>query len=167
MKQNKLILNKPLQGNSIEFLSDAIRAFQKGGGLNKNSLKSSTKELGPLFLKFLWVRDQAHIFHWQTKLNAQHVILGDFYEEYLNELDELAESIFGQTGHTCSIGEGTIKLVDYSESNLQNYLKEITNIFTVEFTKYFPNTTENIALYHILGDLLEVINKLKYLISQK
>jgi len=158
---------KHKDGGSLEFLSSAIKTFREGGMADRKLERSGYKDLGPLFLKFLWVRDQAHVFHWQTKLNSHHVILGDFYEEYLEELDELAESIFGQTGHICSVGEGIIKLTDYSEQSVQSYLKEVTNIFTTEFPKYFPNTTENTGLYHVLGDLIEVINKLKYLMAQK
>lgn len=161
---NKLKLKS--KNNSIEFLEPLIKAYREGGAASKLE-KKNYKELGPLFLKFLWVRDQAHIFHWQTKSNSQHVILGDFYEDYLEELDELAEVIFGQTGHTCSVGDGVLKLMDYSEENLQKYIREITTIFTYEFPMYFPDINENIAIYHILGDLLEVINKFKYLMSQK
>jgi len=53
MKHNKLILNNSLQKSSIGFLSEAIKTFQKGGGLNRKSPMSRTKDLGPLFLKFL------------------------------------------------------------------------------------------------------------------
>lgn len=159
--------NKNIIGNNkeIEFLLPAIKAFREGGMAKKLERKGS--DLGPLFVKFLWVRDQAHIFHWQTKSNSEHVTLGQFYEDYMEELDELAESVFGQSGYVCSVGNQSIKLVDYSKENITKYLDEITNIFTQEFQSYFPNTQTNVGLYHILGDIVEVINKLKYLLSQK
>ena len=154
---------------NIDFLKPSIQKFKMGGGLgNKNDeCVEADNDFGKLMLKFLWVRDQAHIFHWQTKLNAEHVTFGDFYEEYLGELDELAESIFGKKGDTFSIGKGAIKLVDYSDSNIKMYLEKVTNVFTKEFPEYFEKNNDNIGLYHTIGDILELISKLKYLLSQK
>lgn len=150
-----------IKSKSIEFLKPAIKAFREGGQIVKYN------DLGPFFIKLLWVRDQAHIFHWQTKLNSEHAILGDFYEEYLNELDALAESIFGQRGYVCSVGDNTIKLKDYSKENIKKYIREVSDIFNIEFHKYIPDTKENIAQHHILGDLLEIVNRFKYLMSQE
>lgn len=125
------------------------------------------KNISDLFIKFLWVRDQAHIYHWQTKTNSHHVNLGEFYENYLEKIDELAESIFGKTGKTFTINGETIKLNNFSEDNFKDYLKNITNLFNVEFKKTFPNNNDNVDVYNTLGDILEIINKLKYLSSQK
>ena len=153
-----------------DFLTPLIKQYKSGGDILddfEKGLNTNSKNLSDLFIKFLWVRDQAHIFHWQTKLNSQHVILGDFYDNYLDEIDELAESIFGKSGETFKLGKCKIELVDYSDFNLKKYLDDITFLFTKEFKLYFPNTTENIDLYHIIGDILELVNKLKYLLSQK
>jgi len=134
---------------------------------DEEAIAKADDNLGTLILKFLWVRDQAHIFHWQTKLNSHHVILGDFYESYIDELDELAENLFGKSGGTFTLGSGEIKLVDYSDENLSSYLDETTRIFDEEFVKYFPKTAENEGIYHVLGDVMEEINKVKYLLSQE
>ena len=147
-----------------------IKQYKSGGNVLdslEKGMNNNSKDLSELFIKFLWVRDQAHVFHWQTKLNAEHVILGQFYDDYLDEIDELAESIFGKYGKTFEVGKYKIELVDYSEINLKKYLDELTFLFTKEFKLYFPNTIENIDLYHIIGDILELVNKLKYLLSQK
>ena len=93
--------------------------------------------------------------------------LGAFYEEYLSELDELAEVIFGKTGKTFTIGDGSINLSDYSDKNLSMYLEKTSKVFMKDFPKIFPNNNENIDIYHIVGDILEVINKMRYLMSQK
>jgi hypothetical protein len=128
---------------------------------------SSTKDFGNLIIKFLWVRDQAHIFHWQTKSNSHHVALGEFYESYLEELDKLAESIFGKTGKTFTVGTHKIELVDYSGDNLKKYLTNVCDLFEKEFIEYFPNKFLNLGIYNILGDIVKLINKLKYILSQK
>lgn len=131
-------------------------------------LATSSDSSGEFFLKMLAVRDQAHIFHWQTKSNSHHTILGEFYESYLDELDEFVENIFGVTGKTFTVGNGEIKLVDYNDSNLKSYLIEAENLFTVEFQKLYPESDKkNLGLHHIVGDLIEEIGKLKYLLSQK
>jgi len=157
---------------NISFLHPMIEKFQMGGGLLKKEDKKETcasadNDYGTMFLKFLWVRDQAHIFHWQAKMNSHHVILGSFYEDYLEELDELAETIFGKTGKTFTIGSGTMNFKDYSEENLKMYLQKVPMIFGEYITKQFPNIPENAGIYHVIGDILEVINKMRYLMSQK
>lgn len=153
-----------------DFLMPLIKQYKSGGNVLdslEKGMNNNSKDLSELFIKFLWVRDQAHVFHWQTKLNTEHVTLGQFYDDYLDEIDELAESIFGKYGKTFEVGKYKIELVDYSEINLKKYLDELTFLFTKEFKLYFPNTIENIDLYHIIGDILELVNKLKYLLSQK
>ena len=82
-------------------------------------------------------------------------------------LDELAESIFGKRGSTFTIGKGIINFVDYSKENLKMYLDRIASVFTKDFPQYFPESKENVGLYHKIGDILELISKLKYLLSQK
>lgn len=151
MKQNK---------TNIDFLMPLIEKFKSGGSLN-------TDKCGDFILKALWVREQAHVFHWQIKSNSHHVALGDFYNDYLDELDELVEGIIGSTGKVFSIGNGSIQIVDYSESNLKSFLEKLTSLFTSEFQKTFPETLENKGIYHTIGDILELISKLKYLLSQQ
>lgn len=152
--------------NSLQIVNDIVAKYKYGNKIYIGKL-SLHSDMSDLFMDFLWIRDQAHVFHWQTKSNSQHVILGEFYENYLEELDELAESIFGKTGKTCQVGKGTIQLVDFSDDNLKNYLNKVTEIFNIKFKKVFPEMPENTDLYHIYGDIMELINKLKYLISQK
>lgn len=94
-------------------------------------------------------------------------MLGDFYEEYLEELDELAEGIFGQSGQTFTLGKGRIDLMDYSPENVLMFLNKAGEIFQSEFPMQFPNVPLNLGLYHTVGDILELINKAKYLNSQK
>lgn len=108
------------------------------------------------------------MFHWQTKINSHHVSLGEFYEEYIDELDELVESILGKVKEIPTVGMGTINLMDYSPANLNLYLSKVEMLFTEDFAKHFDkNSTENIGLYHTVGDILELISKLKYLLKQK
>jgi hypothetical protein len=57
--------------------------------------------------------------------------------------------------------------MDLSDQNLKTYLDVTLEILTIKFESLFPNTTENLDVYHTLGDLLELFNKLKYLLQRK
>ena len=43
-------------------------------------------------------RNQAHLMHWKTKSYAEHVALGDFYDETIEILDKLVECYQGNFG---------------------------------------------------------------------
>jgi len=154
---------------TTDFLTPLIKQYQIGGKIKKYNGECvvADNKLGELILKLLWVRDQAHIFHWQTKANAQHIILGEFYTEFLDEVDELVEGIFGVTGELFTIGAGSMNFVDFSEENLKEFLMKTTNIFNKDFSNNFEKNKENDGLYHTVGDILQIIAKLKYLLSQK
>jgi hypothetical protein len=64
------------------------------------------------------------------------------------------------------LGTGKMELMDYSEENLKNYLDKVTMIFEEKFQQFFPNNDKNLGIYHVLGDVLELVGKLKYLLSQ-
>ena len=63
-------------------------------------------------------RNQAHIEHWNTKSYAEHVALGDFYEEVIDLVDEFVECYQGKFGLV-----GKVKLVPSTQS-LCEMLKE-------------------------------------------
>lgn len=46
----------------------------------------------------LSTRDCAHLNHWHTSSYAEHVALGDFYEDLLDKLDEYVECYQGKYG---------------------------------------------------------------------
>ena len=43
-------------------------------------------------------RNIAHISHWKTKKCAEHIALGDFYEEVITLLDDVVECYQGMFG---------------------------------------------------------------------
>lgn len=125
----------------------------------------ATNPMAALFVKLLWTRDQAHIFHWQTKSFAQHEALGEFYEGFIEMADELAETIMGKRGRF-SMGTlgATITLEDYSDIALQGYITECCNFFEEEITTII-SPEENDAIYNIVDDIKTALNKIKYLIT--
>ncbi len=51
-----------------------------------------------LITRTFQARDIAHRAHWATKSYAQHVALGDFYDEVIDKIDDIVESYQGQFG---------------------------------------------------------------------
>lgn len=157
------------KSKNYQAVMDIIQQYAKGGQMEsstKTECATSSNDYATFFLKCLWIRDQAHIFHWQTRDNAKHVILGEFYDSYLEELDELIEGIFGVTGTTFKLTSGTLNLMDYSPENLQTFIEKASKVFNVEATEICPEIKQNLGLSHTLGDVVETINKLKYLLAQ-
>jgi DNA-binding ferritin-like protein len=126
---------------------------------------TADNEYGQFIVKLLAVRDQSHIFHWQTKSFAMHKAFGKFYEEYLELIDELVESIMGLKGRPV-IGNATIEITDYSPlalsefldktyDTLSNHLKEVLSDFDVD------------EIFDQAKLILLQIDKLKYLLTLK
>lgn len=147
-----------------EFISSLLKKYSLGGEVKENK---STASLGDLVLKLLWIRSQATVFHWQTDSGSVHESLNRFMGDYSWQLDKLVESILSKSDRNFSVEQGSIKLVNYSKENLDKYLVDITEVFTKEVPKHFKDTLENSGLYHTLGDILEIISTLKYLLKQK
>ena len=51
-----------------------------------------------LIAKVFMARNNTHIAHWKTKSYAEHVALGDFYDETIEILDKLVECYQGNFG---------------------------------------------------------------------
>ena len=59
------------------------------------------EQFGILIGTLLQSRNQAHIYHWQTKgmgSYAAHTALGTYYEEIVDLVDSLVESVQGRYG---------------------------------------------------------------------
>ena len=129
--------------------------------INEN-LGTAQNEFGAFFVKMLAVRDQGHIFHWQTRSFAQHQAFGDFYEDYLDFVDALAESIMGVKERPI-IGNATISLVDYSDNSIKKYLEEAYQLFTVEVKTVINE--KYVEIYNMIEEITALIHKLKYLLT--
>jgi hypothetical protein len=136
-----------------------IETFQNF--LNEN-LGTAQNEFGTFFVKMLAVRDQGHIFHWQTYSYARHKAFGNFYDDYLDFVDKLAESIMGIKQRPI-IGNATITLVDYSDVAIKQYLDEAYNLFTVDIKGVVEPTY--VEIYNIIEEITALIDKLRYLLT--
>jgi hypothetical protein len=121
--------------------------------------------LAKLALSLLAIRDQAHMFHWQTMSYEQHVAFGEFYEDFAEKMDELMENIMGK-GERPAFTEGTITLVGHSDDEVLQFSNTIENVLNIELPNVVP-AEGNDEIYNIVDEILAMVNKLKYLLTLK
>lgn len=121
--------------------------------------------LSELFVDMLRLRDQSHIFHWQTYSHSEHNALSEYYESYLDLVDDLAEMIMGALKERPSVSNQTIELVDYSDRALQDYLVDARNVFDINAKEVIPE--EYSEIHNKIEEIVELIDKLAYLITLK
>lgn len=114
------------------------------------------------FSKLFESREMAHIYHLQTKGEegsyAKHMALGSYYEDVLEEIDDLIETCQGQHGiienYDIIDTSNTTKMdvVEYFE-NLGNYLTE---------EKYNAIDEKDTHLHSILDNIICLVYKTLY-----
>lgn len=118
---------------------------------------------GSFFVAMLGLRDQAHIFHWQTESFAQHSAFGGFYDAYLILVDKLSESLIGIHGRP-SFMEAEIELSGYSEENIAMFLEKAYALFLGQGTELVGGNSE---IKNIIDEIIAELDKLKYLLTLK
>lgn len=119
-------------------------------------------QFGNFALKLLAARDQAHVFHWQTKSYSQHIAFGEFYESFLDNVDELVESIMGILERP-RFGEASITLRDYSEGAMAEFLQTLYELINEEIKLTIDPMHEEV--YDLSRVITAQVDKLKYLLS--
>jgi DNA-binding ferritin-like protein len=139
-----------------------IKSFSDFINEGFNADTPSGNDLGNFALKLLAARDQAHIFHWQTKSYARHEAFGEFYEDFLTNVDDLVESIMGIIERP-SFGQATITLKDYSEGAIAEFFESLYRVINEEIKIVIDPMHEEI--YDLSRVITSQIDKLKYLLS--
>ena len=121
--------------------------------------------LSDLFVDMLALRDQSHIFHWQTYSHSQHVALGEYYDKYIDLVDDLAEMIMGALQERPSVEGQVIELHDYSERALSDYLVSAREVFDNHAKEVIPEAYSEI--HNKIEEVVELIDKLSYLLTLK
>jgi len=118
---------------------------------------------GSFFIAMLGLRDQTHVFHWQTESYAQHMAFGGFYDAYLVLVDKLAEALIGIHGRPTFM-EAEIELNGYTEENVNLFFEEAYELFTGPGMQLAGEYGE---IKNIIDEILAEIDKLKYLLTLK
>lgn len=116
----------------------------------------------PDFVKsFLKILVQIRLFHWQTRSNAEHIALGDYYDSMSDLIDLFVESYQGRSGERVCLSDSTfassIDLVDYTEENMLSYNKEV-----YDFIQGLQAEIEDSQLDNILDEMKSTTDKLSY-----
>ena len=134
-----------------EFLNESFDAMTPNGD-----------DFGNFALKLLAARDQAHVFHWQTESFAQHEAFGKFYEEFLDNVDELVEAMMGIKERP-NFGDATISLKNYSEGAIEEFFQALYEVINDEIKLVIDPMHEEI--YDLARVITSQIDKLKYLLT--
>lgn len=123
----------------------------------------TSSPFGDFALKALQIRDQAHIFHWQTHSFAEHEAFGSFYEGYLEELDDLIEMIMGILDRP-RFGTSTIQVKDHSVEAITEFFNDCRLLFCEGLEKICDDDKHE-EIFDQARLVLARIDKLKYLLT--
>jgi uncharacterized protein (DUF608 family) len=141
-------------------MSKLIPNFQEF--INEAAKYTDDKSIAVLAMNGLSLRDQIHVFHWQTEVGDQHKALGDYYDDFLEQLDGLMEVVMGKYGRFSVKSVGTpAPLVDLKDVNVEEFVSSKVSIF-VEAKKIFAKDPE---ILNIIDEVIAEIQKLKYLLT--
>jgi hypothetical protein len=141
-------------------MSKLIPNFQEF--INEAAKYTGDRSIAVLAMNGLSLRDQIHVFHWQTEIGDQHKALGDYYDTFLEQLDGLMEVVMGKYGRFSVKSVGTpAPLVDLKDVNIEEFVESKVSIF-VEAKKIFSKDPE---ILNIIDEVIAEIQKLKYLLT--
>lgn len=114
--------------------------------------------IAQLISTLLASRTQAHIFHWQTQMEgsfAAHKALGEYYDEIVDQIDELVESYQGRHGIiTGFTGTSSFK----EDSNYVMYFEALSKYVETIRTKI----TQDSYIQNQVDEIVKLIETTKY-----
>lgn len=141
-------------------MSKLIQSFQEF--INEEAKYTDDRSIAVLAMNGLTLRDQIHVFHWQTEVGDKHKALGDYYEDFIEQLDGLMEVVMGKYGRFSVKSVGTpAPLVDLKDVDVEKFVDSKVSIF-VEAKKIFSKDPE---ILNIIDEVIAEIQKLKYLLT--
>lgn len=151
-------LSKPIMLNNFK------RTFDISTDKYAINEEVSLNQSHALIAKYgLSLRDQIHVFHWQTTVGDMHQALGEFYESFLDQMDNLMEVIMGKYGRISVKGAGPLApLVDLSDVNVEEFVNGYATLFENARDSLYKNDPE---IINIIDEIIASIHKLKYLLT--
>ena len=166
MKQFGFNSDPNIKAELREEIQAAVEEVLKRHDIVVEGFQAEAEEpLAKLALSLLAIRDQAHMFHWQTLSYEQHIAFGEFYEDFAEKMDELMENIMGK-GERPAFTEGIITLVGHSDAEVLQFSNTIENVLNIQLPTVVP-VEGNDEIYNIVDEILSMVNKLKYLLTLK
>lgn len=103
-------------------------------------------------------------FHWQTKIYAKHIALGDTFDAVTDLIDEFAETAMGKYGRV-DVSGLSFDFVNISDANVTSAIDDmIENAINLTDVLDARRDTD---LLNLRDELMGKLNKTKYLLTQK
>lgn len=119
-----------------------------------------------LMLSLFQIADQVKILHLQTAFEAEHRAFGLFYDTFTGLMDTLIEAIAGKYGtDKLKFNEASIMVYDYSAAK-PVFFELVDEILRVKFASIF-NRDQDSELFNIIDEMLDLKNKVQYLLQMK
>jgi hypothetical protein len=110
----------------------------------------ATEEIGNLIGTLFFSRELAHREHLTTSSYAQHMALGDFYEEVIGLADRLAEAYQGEKQ------EKIKKIPYYSNESSEDIVSTLKKILGIVQKKRKDVCPDNSSIQAIIDDVEEL-----------
>jgi len=122
------------------------------------------KSVAHFMLELMQIADQAKIIHWQTRYDREHRHYGAFYEGFIDQMDTIVEAIAGKYGKDkLKFGEAAIEVCDY-EMAVSEFFEMVEGVLRGTFCQLFDRDADS-ELYNLADELLDLVNKTKYLLQ--
>lgn len=114
----------------------------------------------------LEIQTQVKILHWQTFSEARHVAYGQIYNDLGETIDEFVEIMMGKYGRFEFPEEGAeIKLFNLKSIEINSFLGKSEEFFITLTDKL--DGRRDTDLLNLRDEMLGMLNKLRYLLTQK
>ena len=110
----------------------------------------------------LEIRNQTHLWHWQTQSYAEHKALGMFYDQWLDLTDTFLETYIGR--YARPVGGFSDSVVPYSDGAPLVYLKKVSAFWASDTVRSIAPDTD---LQNILDEMTALAQKTCYLLTLK
>ena len=150
----------------------------KGGVGIKKTKKIKKKPVELLIIQLMNARNDAQLFHWQTKSYAEHKTLDGFVEEIQKKLDEFAEILQGMIFRRLDFSgiPSTMNTFRYKNSTKSSFFKTLSKLrdHLVDMEKRY-NITDDIhthdtpehtnGLDNVRDEIVGLIDQTRYLLT--
>ena len=131
--------------------------------LTESAKYSNDRNHSMIAIHGLSLLDQIKVFHWQTEVGDAHKSLGEFYEDFADQLDELVEVVMGKYGRISVKSTGSpAPLSDIESTNPTFVLEKYVRLYEGYRNTTFSSDPE---IQNIIDEVIARIHKLKYLLS--
>lgn len=104
-------------------------------------------------------------FHWVSQNHNEHTILGDFYDSFNEQLDRLAESIYGRGLISKLTNPGVFGAIDLRKYTPKSLVQEMIDRYTHAGTR-LTGVSDTPEIENIIAEIVESCSKAMYLLNQ-